>query len=92
MWACSTPDYAFPAFIVRQRRQAVPVTPLPRPAAGQLRIPTRAKDPRVASVRVHRRAEPDHVAVGIDEHALVLTPFGVLREPHIASGRTPGLG
>jgi hypothetical protein len=41
---------------------------------------------------VHRRTEPDDVAVWIDEHALVLAPFGVLREPHIASGREPGLG
>ena len=45
-----------------------------------------------ASVRVHRRAEPDHVAVGIDERALMLTPFGVLREPHIGSGLKPGPG
>jgi hypothetical protein len=44
------------------------------------------------SARVHRRTEPDHVAVRIDEHALMLTPFGVLREPHIASGRKPGPG
>jgi hypothetical protein len=31
-------------------------------------------------------------AVRIDQHALMLTPFGVLREPHIASGGKPGLG
>ena len=34
----------------------------------------------------------DHVAIEIDERALVLAPFGVLREPHIGSGRKPGPG
>ena len=45
-----------------------------------------------ARVVGHRRTEPDHVAVWIDEHALVLAPLGVLRKPHIASGREPGRG
>jgi hypothetical protein len=43
-------------------------------------------------VRVDRRTEPDHIAVRINECALMLTPFGVLGRPHIASSRSPGPG
>jgi hypothetical protein len=43
-------------------------------------------------VRGHRRSEPDHVAVRIDEHTLMSAPLGVLRWAHIPSGCEPGRG
>jgi ketosteroid isomerase-like protein len=60
--------------------------------AGHASAPLRVLGARCAGVFLHRRAEPDHVAVGIDEDALVLAPLGVLREPDVAAGREPGLG
>src|SRR5580765_2080197 len=37
----------------------------------------------------HRRAEPDDIAVEIDERTFVLSPLGVLRAVHLGASGTP---
>jgi len=86
-------SFRYPA--VDRRVKIVPPAAAPSPGSA----PTCSKGGTSAlrplappRIRTHRRSEPNHVAVRIDEHALVLAPLGVLREPHIASGRKPSLG